>query len=177
VGHAGTLDPLATGVLLICLGPATRVAEYLMAGQKRYRATIILGATTDTYDADGKVVNSGGRTDFGRAEIEAALEHFLGWIEQVPPMYSAIKRNGRPLYELAREGKTVDRPPRSVEVGEFALVDWTSPSLIVEVTCSPGTYVRSLAHDLGQLLGSGAYVAALVRLRSGLSIPCLQPGR
>ncbi|MFC2046508.1 tRNA pseudouridine(55) synthase TruB, partial [Chloroflexota bacterium] len=106
VGHAGTLDPLATGVLLVCLGQATRVAEYLMAGQKRYRATVILGTTTDTYDADGEVVTSDGRTDFAVAEIEAALEHFLGRIEQVPPMYSAIKRNGRPLYELARKGET-----------------------------------------------------------------------
>jgi tRNA pseudouridine55 synthase len=167
VGHAGTLDPLATGVLLVCLGQATRVSEYLMAGQKRYRATIVLGATTDTYDADGKAVSSEGRTDFERAEIEAALEHFRGQIEQVPPMYSAIKRNGQPLYRLAREGETVDRPPRSVVVREFTLVDWTSPSLIAEITCSPGTYVRSLAHDLGQQLGSGAYLAALVRLRSG----------
>jgi tRNA pseudouridine55 synthase len=167
VGHAGTLDPLATGVLLVCLGQATRVSEYLMAGQKRYRATIVLGTTTDTYDADGKAVSSQGRTDFERAEIEAALEHFRGRIEQVPPMYSAIKRNGQPLYRLAREGETVDRPPRPVEVREFALVDWTSPSLIAEITCSPGTYVRSLAHDLGQQLGSGAHLAALVRLRSG----------
>jgi tRNA pseudouridine55 synthase len=167
VGHAGTLDPLATGVLLICLGRATRVAEYVMAGQKRYRATIVLGSTTDTYDADGKIITSGGRADFERVEIEEALDNFLGRIEQVPPMYSAIKRNGRPLYQLAREGETVDRPPRSVEVREFALVDWTSPSLIVEVTCSPGTYVRSLAHDLGQQLGSGAHLAALIRLRSG----------
>jgi tRNA pseudouridine55 synthase len=167
VGHAGTLDPLATGVLLVCLGQATRVSEYLMAGQKRYRATIVLGTTTDTYDADGKAVSSGGRTDFERAEIEEALEHFQGRIEQVPPMYSAIKRNGRPLHRLAREGETVDRPPRSVAVHEFAVVDWTSPSLIADVVCSPGTYVRSLAHDLGQRLGSGAYLAALVRLRSG----------
>ena len=94
VGHAGTLDPLATGVLLICLGQATRVSEYLMAGQKRYRATIILGTTTDTYDADGRELTSGGRTDFERQEIEEALEHFVGRIEQVPPMYSAIKRGG-----------------------------------------------------------------------------------
>ncbi len=167
VGHAGTLDPLATGVLLVCLGQATRVSEYLMAGPKRYRATIVLGTTTDTYDADGRAVTRGGRTDFQREEIEEALQQFVGRIEQVPPMYSAIKRNGQPLYRLAREGETVDRPPRPVEVREFTLVDWTSPILIAEVDCSPGTYVRSLAHDLGQQLGSGAHLAALVRLRSG----------
>lgn len=167
VGHAGTLDPMATGVLLVCLGPATRVAEYLMAGQKLYRATIILGATTETYDAEGEFTASGGRTDFDRAEIEAALAHFVGSIEQVPPMYSALKQQGQPLYKLARQGKTVERQPRQVDIERIELLDLTSPSLVVEVTCSTGTYVRSLAHDLGQYLGSGAYLAALVRLGSG----------
>jgi tRNA pseudouridine55 synthase len=167
VGHAGTLDPMATGVLLVCLGQATRVAEYLMDGTKKYRATIVLGATTDTYDADGDVVDQGGRTDWQQAEIEAALAAFVGQIEQVPPMYSAIKRDGEPLYKLARQGKTVERPPRQVEIDEIELLDWAPPSMIVQVTCSPGTYIRSLAHDLGQRLGSGAYLAALVRLASG----------
>jgi tRNA pseudouridine55 synthase len=167
VGHAGTLDPMATGVLLVCLGQATRVAEYLMAGRKYYRATIVLGTSTDTYDAEGEIVASDGRTDFSRAEIEAALAHFVGRIEQVPPMYSAIKRDGQPLYKLARQGKTVEREPRLVEIDEIRLLDWTSPSLIVEVICSPGTYMRSLADDLGQHLGGGAYLATLVRLGSG----------
>jgi tRNA pseudouridine55 synthase len=167
VGHAGTLDPMATGVLLVCLGKATRVAEYLMAGQKRYRATITLGASTDTYDAEGEIVSSGGRTDFCRAEIEAALAAFVGRIEQVPPMYSAIKRYGQPLHRLARQGKVVEREPRPVEIGEIILLDWTAPTLIVEVVCSPGTYIRSLAHDLGQRLTSGAHLAGLARLRSG----------
>lgn len=167
VGHAGTLDPMATGVLLICLGRATRVAEYLMAGRKRYRATILLGITTDTHDADGRIVSSDGPTDFDQEEIEAALAGFVGHIEQIPPMYSAIKRDGQPLYKLARQGKTVDREPRSVEIDEIILLDWTSPVLIVEVTCSTGTYIRSLARDLGQHLGSGAHLAALVRLSSG----------
>jgi tRNA pseudouridine55 synthase len=167
VGHAGTLDPMATGVLLLCLGQATRVAEYLMASRKRYRATIVLGATTDTYDADGETTYSGGQTDFGREEIEAALAGFVGRIEQVPPMYSALKRDGQPLHRLARQGVTVERKPRPVEIDEIKLVDWTPPSLIAEVICSPGTYIRSLAHDLGQQLGSGAYLAALVRLSSG----------
>ena len=167
VGHAGTLDPMATGVLLLCLGQAPRVAEYLMAGRKRYRAVITLGAATDTYDAEGQTVSSGGQTDFMLAEIEAALTPFRGRFEQVPPMYSALKRDGQPLYKLARQGETVERRGRPVEVYELTLLDWTTPSLTVEMSCSPGTYVRSLAHDLGQGLGSGAYLEALVRLASG----------
>jgi tRNA pseudouridine55 synthase len=167
VGHAGTLDPMATGVLLVCLGQATRVAEYLMAGCKRYRATIVLGTTTDTYDAEGEVLASDGRIDWGEREIRAALDTFVGSIWQVPPMYSAIKQEGEPLYKLARQGKVVERKPRQVEISEILLLDWTPPSLIVEVECSSGTYVRSLAHDLGQHLGSGAYLAALARLSSG----------
>jgi tRNA pseudouridine55 synthase len=181
VGHAGTLDPLATGVLLVCLGQATRISEYLMAGRKRYRATIVLGMTTDTYDADGQIVDRGGRTDFTKEEIEDALAGFEGPIEQIPPMYSAIKHSGQPLHRLAREGKTVKRDPRPVEIDEISVLDWTPPTLIVEVACSPGTYIRSVAHDLGQQLGSGAYLAALVRLRSGqfgledsVSLACLE---
>jgi tRNA pseudouridine55 synthase len=167
VGHAGTLDPMATGVLLVCLGQATRVAEYLMQGRKCYRATIILGTTTETYDAEGEIVRSGGKTDFTRDEIEAALARFVGQIEQVPPMYSAVKQRGQPLYKLARQGKTVERSPRSVEIDAIDLLHWDSPALCIEVTCSPGTYIRSLAHDLGQHLASGAHLATLVRLRSG----------
>ncbi len=167
VGHTGALDPMATGVLVVCLGQATRLAEYLMAGRKRYRAVIVLGTSTDTYDAEGQVVSSGGRTDFSRAEIESALSSFSGRIEQVPPMYSALKRDGQPLYKLARQGKTVERPPRPVDIYDLRLLDWTAPALTIEVTCSPGTYIRSLAHELGQRLGSGAYLAGLVRLSSG----------
>ncbi|MGQ9598224.1 MAG: tRNA pseudouridine(55) synthase TruB [Anaerolineae bacterium] len=167
VGHAGTLDPMATGVLLVCLGQATRVAEYLMASPKRYRATIVFGAATDTFDAEGKIVSEGGRTDFAREEIEATLARFLGRIEQVPPMYSALKREGQTLHRLARQGKTVERSPRWVEISEIVVLAWTPPELIIEVACSPGTYLRSLAHDLGQRLGSGAHLAALVRLSSG----------
>lgn len=167
VGHAGTLDPMATGVLLVCLGRATRVAEYLMAGQKRYRASIVFGATTDTYDAEGEITSSGGRTDFDRAEIEAALAGFVGTIEQVPPMFSALKQQGQPLYKLARQGKSVEREPRQVQIDRIELVDWAPSSLVIEVTCSPGTYIRSLAHDLGQALESQAYLATLVRLASG----------
>jgi len=167
VGHAGTLDPLASGVLVVCLGQATRVVEYLMAGRKSYRATILLGQSTTTYDLDGEVTTSGGPTDFSRGEIEAALAGFAGPIEQVPPIYSALKQQGQPLYKLARQGKEVERLPRAVEIYSLELLGWTPPVLTVEVTCSPGTYVRSLAHDLGQQLGSGACLAGLIRLRSG----------
>jgi tRNA pseudouridine55 synthase len=167
VGHAGTLDPMATGVLLLCLGSATRVAEYLMAGRKQYRATVVLGTTTDTYDADGEIIHSGGRTDFDLSEIEAAVSRFVGQIRQVPPMYSALKKKGQPLYKLARQGQEVVREARPVEIDHIELLDWSPPSLVLELTCSPGTYVRSLAHDLGQQLGSGAHLAALVRLASG----------
>jgi tRNA pseudouridine55 synthase len=167
VGHAGTLDPMATGVLLVCLGQATRAAEYLMRGRKRYRATIVFGKTTETYDAEGEAVSSGGKTDFTQDEIEATLSSFVGQIEQIPPMYSAVKQEGQPLYKLARQGKTVERSPRSVEIYAIGLLLWAPPALSIEVTCSPGTYIRSLAHDLGQRLSSGAYLAALVRLSSG----------
>jgi tRNA pseudouridine55 synthase len=185
VGHAGTLDPMATGVLLVCLGHATRVAEYLMAGKKAYRANIVLGTTTDTYDADGEIVSSGGPAGFSRAEIEEALAAFVGRIQQVPPVYSAIKQGGQPLHRLAREGKSVKPKARTVEIEEIRLLDWVPPSqedgvlleavspranegaVTIEVKCSPGTYVRSLAHELGQRLGSGAYLAGLVRLSSG----------
>jgi tRNA pseudouridine55 synthase len=167
VGHAGTLDPLASGVLLVCLGQATRIAEYLMASPKRYRATIVLGATTDTYDVEGEILTSGGRTDWSRPEIAAALDTFVGRTWQVPPMYSALKRGGQPLYKLARQGQTVEREPRPVDIAEILLLSWTPPALTIEVACSPGTYVRTLAHDLGQRLGCGAYLSALVRLSSG----------
>jgi tRNA pseudouridine55 synthase len=167
VGHAGTLDPMATGVLLLCLGQATRVSEYLMAGRKRYRAAVVMGTETDTYDAEGEIVQRGGRVDFEREEIEAALAAFRGPIQQVPPMYSALKRDGRPLHELARQGKTIELAPRPVEIYALELLDWTPPEAILELACSSGTYVRSLAHDLGRHLSSYAHLGALVRLRSG----------
>jgi tRNA pseudouridine55 synthase len=167
VGHAGTLDPLATGVLLVCVGQATRVTEYLMAGQKRYRATLRMGVSTDTYDAEGQVTRDAGAVDIRLQEIETALAHFVGEIAQVPPMYSALKRGGQPLYKLARRGETVERQPRRITIELLDLVDWTSPQLTLEILCSPGTYIRSLAHDLGKQLGCGAHIAALTRLASG----------
>ena len=167
VGHAGTLDPLATGVLLVCLGQATRVSEYLMRGRKVYRAAVHLGLSTDTYDADGQVTARAPEVNVTLPQLEAALSAFVGRIEQTPPMYSALKHQGTPLYKLARQGKAVERKPRTVEIYNIKLLDWSSPVLTIEVACSPGTYLRSLAHDLGQRLGCGAHLSSLTRLASG----------
>jgi len=167
VGHAGTLDPLATGVLLVCLGQATRVSEYLMRGRKVYRAAAHLGLSTDTYDAEGRVTATAPEVNVTLTQLEEALSAFVGRMEQMPPMYSALKHQGTPLYKLARQGKTVERKPRSVEIYDIKLSDWSSPVLTIEVACSPGTYLRSLAHDLGQRLGCGAHLSSLTRLASG----------
>lgn len=167
VGHAGTLDPLATGVLLLCVGrSATRIAEFLMGEPKMYRADARLGITTDTYDAEGEVVAES-PVDVSRSDVEKALEQFRGAIEQIPPMYSAIKHKGKPLYRLARRGVEVERPARRVEITSLRLVGWAPPECTLEMTCSAGTYVRVLVHDLGQALGCGAYVTGLTRLASG----------
>jgi len=167
VGHAGTLDPLATGVLLVCLGKATRVAEYLVAGRKRYRARAVLGVATDTYDREGTITSQVPCPGFGVSDLESALDGFKGRIEQLPPMYSAVKVGGRPLYQLARRGISVERKARSIEIYEICLVEVALPEIVFEVRCSRGTYVRSLAHDLGQALGCGAHLAELARLSSG----------
>ena len=166
VGHAGTLDPMATGVLLVCLGRATRVVEYLMDSRKRYRAMVRLGVSTDSHDADGQVTATSPVT-VTRADVELALARFRGAISQVPPMVSAIKHKGRPLYKLARQGITVQRTARPVEIYELTLTDWSPPSFSLEVACSSGTYVRALARDLGHMLGCGAHLTALARLASG----------
>jgi tRNA pseudouridine55 synthase len=166
VGHTGTLDPLATGVLPVCLGQATRVAEYLSEGGKAYRATIRFGVVTDTYDAEG-AVRSTAPVALTREQITAALPAFLGWQWQVPPVYSAIKRDGQPLYKLARAGAEVTPEPRRVEITALEVVSWASPDLVLDVTCGKGTYVRALAYDLGERLGPGAHLAGLIRTRSG----------
>ncbi|MCS7179015.1 MAG: tRNA pseudouridine(55) synthase TruB [Anaerolineae bacterium] len=166
VGHAGTLDPMATGVLLLCLGRATRLAEYLMHSPKLYRARIRLGITTDTDDAEGTIIAER-PVQADRAAVEAALEQFRGRILQVPPVYSALKRGGQPLYRLARQGRMVERPPRPVEIYRLDLTLWEPPELTLEVLCSPGTYIRALARDLGEALGCGAHLTGLIRLASG----------
>ena len=166
VGHAGTLDPGASGVLPVCLGQATRVVEYLSESGKRYRATVILGTVTDTYDAEGEVIRSA-PVHVTREELEAALPAFLGPQMQLPPLYSAIKVAGQPLYKLARAGVEVQLQPRPIEIYVLDLIDWQPPALTLDVECSKGTYIRSLAYDLGERLGCGAHLGGLVRLRSG----------
>lgn len=167
VGHGGTLDPFATGVIPVCMGQATRMMEYLIEGGKEYRGVVELGLETDTYDSTGETV---ARTDIGgvtRGQVASALAGFVGTIEQVPPMYSALKRQGQRLYTLARAGIEVEREPRKVEVFRAVLEDWAQPLATIYVNCSRGLYMRSLAHDLGQKLGCGGHLKALVRLRSG----------
>jgi tRNA pseudouridine55 synthase len=166
VGHAGTLDPLATGLLVVCLGSATRLSEYLLGKPKQYRARVRLGQTTNTYDAQGEFVSESPLLPT-RERVEAALAGFRGPIQQRPPAFSAIKRAGQKSYELARRGEAVDLAPRPVEIMELALTDWQPPECELTVTCSAGTYMRSLAHDLGQTLGCGAHLAALRRTASG----------
>jgi tRNA pseudouridine55 synthase len=168
VGHAGTLDPLATGVLPVCLGQAARLVEYLMDATKTYRAEIELGVTTDTYDREGKVTQRSDASAITLEQLEMALNSFRGVISQIPPMYSAVKHHGKPLYELARAGVNVERKSRVVRIHSLELKEWHSPLATIEVVCGKGTYIRSLAHDLGQVLGCGANLKSLVRLRCGI---------
>jgi tRNA pseudouridine55 synthase len=167
VGHTGTLDPMATGVLAICLGDATRIAQYLTDGDKAYEAVIRLGAETDTLDAQGKVTAECGLPVLNREIIEAALRPFRGGIWQTPPMYSAIKMGGKRLYELARAGEEVERKAREITVYALELRDFSSNEIRVFVKASKGFFVRSLAQDLGRALGSGAHLSALRRVASG----------
>ena len=166
VGHGGTLDPMATGVLLICIGQGVRISEYLLDHDKKYRARARLGVETDTYDATG-ATTSQRDVAVTRDEIQAALNTFLGKISQYPPAYSAIKRNGAPLYKLARQGVAVETDARDVEIFSIELNEVVLPELEFTVHCSKGTYIRSLAHDLGDKLGCGAHLSALTRLASG----------
>jgi tRNA pseudouridine55 synthase len=167
VGHTGTLDPMASGVLPICVGQATRVAEYLSESGKTYQAEITFGIVTDTYDAEGTVIRTGNTDTLTREQIEHLLPRFLGPQLQVPPLYSAIKIQGQPAYKHARAGETLILEPRPVEISRLRIIDWQHPTLTIEVECSKGTYIRSLAYDLGEALGCGAYLTALVRTRSG----------
>ncbi|MFC2008298.1 tRNA pseudouridine(55) synthase TruB [Chloroflexota bacterium] len=167
VGHAGTLDPAATGVLPVCLGQGTRVTQFLMDATKCYRAEIELGVTTDTYDAWGKITDRGDPSQISQEQLLLALTSFTGEIQQVPPMYSAVKHRGRRLYELARRGINVERKSRLARIHSLQLIDWRPPVATIELVCGKGTYIRSLAHDLGQALGCGAIVKGLVRSRCG----------
>lgn len=162
-GHTGSLDPLASGLLPICFGAATKLSTHLLTGDKGYRTVARLGIRTDTLDAQGRPLAETSIDGIERAQIEAALPQFRGTIAQIPPMYSALKREGTALYELARKGVEIDREPRQVRVDRIEIIDWTAPFLVLDVDCSTGTYVRSLVDDLGQALGCGAHVHALRR--------------
>ena len=196
VGHAGTLDPSASGVLPICIGQGTRVAEYLSESGKAYRAEIVLGVVTDTYDSEGTIVRIVNVTDMGdgsiidnnnlseppvgadlsrpspiyrpdRARIEEVLRQFIGQQMQTPPQFSAIKIQGRPAYKLARAGEEIPLQPRPITIYQLEILQWLPPRLILAIECSKGTYIRSLAYDLGEQLECGAHLGALVRTRSG----------
>jgi tRNA pseudouridine55 synthase len=167
VGHAGTLDPIAEGVLPVCLGPATRVVEYLVAQPKLYAATLKLGEATDTYDSEGAVVATGDPSGVSQEQIEALLPQFIGEIRQLPPMYSALKYQGQPLYRYARAGREAPREERTVAVYRLELRRFRPPRLELEMEVGRGAYVRTLAHDLGERLGCHAHLEALTRLRTG----------
>jgi tRNA pseudouridine55 synthase len=167
VGHAGTLDPAATGVLPVCLGQATRITEYLHDCTKEYVALIEFGTTTDTFDREGKVTCSKDTAMVTLQLIEKSLMSFQGTIQQVPPAYSALKINGRQSYELAREGIPVSHQPRKVRIDLIEILGFERPSLKIKIRCSKGTYIRSLANDLGEMLGCGAYLKDLVRTAYG----------
>jgi tRNA pseudouridine55 synthase len=167
VGHAGTLDPLATGVLVLCLGAATRLIEYVQRMSKTYLATFLLGARSSTDDAEGIIVRADGVVAPDEDSVAAALGGFVGRIEQVPPAFSAAKVTGRRAYDLARAGREVTLAARPVEVYDIRLLRYDYPSLAVEVRCGKGTYIRSLARDLGERLGCGAFVQELRRTRIG----------
>ncbi len=168
VGHGGTLDPMATGVLVVCLGQGTKLATYLLADDKAYEADLVLGVETDTLDRTGKIVAERPvPATIDEAAVRAALLPFLGEQEQVPPMYSAIKQGGVRLYEHARRGEEVVRPPRRIRIDRLDLLAFATPRIRIAIACSKGTYIRSLVADLGTALGTGAHLAELRRTRSG----------
>lgn len=167
-GHTGTLDPRASGVLVILVGPAVRLSEYVSASDKRYQAIIRMGASTDTFDADGRFTRQlQPALNVTEQQFEDALKNFVGEIEQTPPPYSAVKVRGRRAYDMARRGEPVALPPRKINVYHLEVLEWAPPEVVVDVHCSSGTYVRSLANDLGESLGTGAYLVGLRRTKSG----------
>lgn len=167
IGHTGTLDPDAEGVLPVCLGKATKVSELLTEKDKTYRATLLLGLVTDTQDITGTVLRRCAADALTETRAEEAIRGFIGEYDQVPPMYSALKVNGKKLYELAREGKTVERKARRVRIHDIRIVRMELPRAEIEITCSKGTYIRTLCHDIGERLGIGGCMETLVRTRSG----------
>ena len=166
-GHTGTLDPRASGVLVILVGPAVRLSEYISASDKRYQAIIRMGTATDTYDAEGAFTRDEVTVDVTEEQFEAELKKFEGEVEQTPPAYSAVKINGRKAYEMARKGEEVEIEPRMIQVHHLEVLEWATPEVVVDVHCSSGTYIRSLANDLGEVLGCGAYLVGLRRTKNG----------
>ncbi|MDO6672170.1 tRNA pseudouridine(55) synthase TruB [Cobetia amphilecti] len=166
-GHTGTLDPMATGLLPVCFGEATKFSSHLLEADKVYRARIKFGQVTDTGDAEGTVIREREIPEIAQAELDAVLDRFRGEIDQVPPMYSALKHQGRPLYELARQGIEIERAVRRVTIYNMALLARHSDGVEIEVAVSKGTYIRSLAEDIGEALGCGAHLTALRRLKTG----------
>ena len=167
IGHAGTLDPLAKGLLPICVGKGTRLMENVLEGRKRYKVNITLGAVTETYDAEGTVEIVGSVDGLSKSEIERCMQTFIGETQQIPPMYSAVKIDGKRLYKLARAGKSVPRNPRLITIYDIQLLAFDKSSVTLLVECGKGVYIRSLAHDLGQKLGCGGYVTDLERVACG----------
>lgn len=165
-GHTGNLDPIATGLLPICFGEATKFSQFLTDSDKRYQAVIKLGETTDTGDAEGRILESR-PVSVSLAQVEAALKRFKGEIEQTPPMYSALKHQGRPLYDYARKGVEIERAPRRVIIHDLILLGFAGDTLELDVACSKGTYIRVLAEDIGKVLGCGAHMTGLRRTRVG----------
>ena len=167
-GHTGSLDPLATGVLPLCLGEATKVSQFLLDSDKKYRAKLKLGVRTDSGDCEGNVLESCADFQVSQLQIEEALTPFRGQIEQVPPMYSALKVNGVPLYKMARKGQTIEREARRITVYSIEMTAFEGDELELEIACSKGTYIRTIADDLGQALGCGAHIIALRRTQAGV---------
>ncbi len=165
-GHTGTLDPFADGLLPLCFGEATKFSAYLLEADKHYRAVLQLGVTTTTGDLEGEILATR-EVHASRSEIEALLPRFTGAIEQIPPMHSALKHQGRPLYEYARAGIEIERPPRQVQIRALELVECDPPRVVLDVQCSAGTYIRTLAQDIGAALGCGAHLTALKRTAAG----------
>lgn len=166
-GHTGTLDPRASGVLVVLVGPAVRLSEYISASDKRYQAIIRLGSSTDTYDSEGAFTGEEVEVNVTEEQFEKELKKFEGEVEQTPPPYSAVKVNGRKAYEMARKGEEVKLEPRMIQVHHLEVLEWADPEVVIDVHCSSGTYIRSLANDLGEVLGCGAHLVGLRRTKNG----------
>ena len=167
IGHTGTLDPMATGVLLLCVGAATKMARFLVGLEKEYHGTMRLGATSDTLDAQGCISTRVDRIEVSQDRIGEVFQRFTGELQQIPPMFSAVKHQGQPLHRLARRGQTIPRKPRTVTIQSLRLVRYQPPDVTFQVVCSSGTYIRVLAADIGEQLGTGAYLESLRRHRVG----------